>query len=107
MKLLQLSLLIVVTVFILGCSALEDDKKGQEALSKIPVKLGEKFNQEFAKKHGNVETLEGTNGSIWIAYYKDENFTIITDKKTNIIHQVCVGRGTSEQGTALYCKKDY
>ena len=41
---------------------------------------------------GRPETLKGTNNSQWVAYFSKGNFTIVSDKKTNIVQAVYEGK---------------
>ena len=41
---------------------------------------------------GSPETISGTNNSQWVAYFPKGNFTIVTDKKTDMIRTVYVGK---------------
>jgi hypothetical protein len=43
-------------------------------------------------KYGFPKTLSGTNNSRWVAYFPKGDFTIISDKQTNIIKRVMPGR---------------
>lgn len=50
------------------------------------------FSFEIINKYGTPKTLKGTNNNVWIAYFPKGNFTIIKDKKTNIINRVIPGK---------------
>jgi hypothetical protein len=41
---------------------------------------------------GNSETLDGTNGSKWLSYFSDIDATILIDKSSNLIVNVCAGK---------------
>ena len=41
---------------------------------------------------GYPKTLNGTNNSQWVAYFPKGDFTIISDKKTDIIKKIYEGR---------------
>ncbi|WP_103654434.1 hypothetical protein [Agarilytica rhodophyticola] len=41
---------------------------------------------------GSPETLSGTNNMQWVAYYPKADFTIVTNKKTDIVRTVYLGR---------------
>ena len=44
------------------------------------------------KKWGFPVTLEGTNNKKWIAYFPKGDFTIVTNKKTDVINMVLPGK---------------
>lgn len=44
---------------------------------------------------GRPETLEGTSNVYWIAYFPKANFTIVSDKKTDIVKTVYIGKKTN------------
>jgi hypothetical protein len=41
---------------------------------------------------GQPETLKGTNNSQWVAYFPKGDFTIVSDKKTNIVQAIYEGK---------------
>jgi hypothetical protein len=47
---------------------------------------------------GHPETLKGTNNDVWVAYFPKGNFTIISDKKTDIVRNVYAGKKPQPSG---------
>lgn len=43
-------------------------------------------------KIGTPETLSGTTNQQWVAYFPKANFTIITNKKTDIVRAIYIGK---------------
>ncbi len=41
---------------------------------------------------GQPKTLSGTNNSQWVAYFPKANFTIVTNKKTDKVRTVYIGK---------------
>ncbi len=48
---------------------------------------------DIINKYGSPETLSVTNDDQWVAYFSKGDFTIITEKKSNILLRVIKGRG--------------
>ena len=47
---------------------------------------------DIISKYGVPETLSGTNNTRWVAYFPKGDFTIITDKNSDIIKKVLAGK---------------
>ena len=47
---------------------------------------------DFINKYGSAETLDGTDNDYWVAYFPEGNLTIVMDKKTSSIENVCDGK---------------
>ena len=76
-------------------------KKFNKSLSEIdkiiaPNFLGKKYNHKLAKRmiqnYGPTQTLKRTDNRKWIAYFPKGDFTIIVNKKTDIIDKVFDGK---------------
>lgn len=50
------------------------------------------YSFEIIKKYGQPETLKGTDNNKWIAYFPKGDFTILVNKKTDIIKNVYFGK---------------
>ena len=94
--------------------AIEDYKIGAERCNKLSMDyldskgvlytskcfpehlIGKKYiiprSTEIIERYGSPTTLPGTNNKTWVAYFPKGDFTIITDKNTNLIKQVLRGR---------------
>lgn len=52
---------------------------------------------DFIQKNGSPETLSGTDGKTWVAYFRDGDITVVKDKKTDIITNVIKGYNSQLQ----------
>jgi hypothetical protein len=54
--------------------------------------IGQTVPYDDLPDYGNLETLMGTNNQRWVVYFDQANFTMISDKKTEIILDIKKGR---------------
>jgi hypothetical protein len=72
--------LIVITLLSCGESELESRYAGK----KIPYSLYSEI--------GQPQTLSGTDNEQWVAYFPKGDFTVVSDKKTDIVKFVYSGK---------------
>tara|TARA_B110000902_G_C14060670_1_gene495386 strand:- start:162 stop:758 length:597 start_codon:yes stop_codon:yes gene_type:complete len=54
--------------------------------------VGVTYTQDFVETNGSPETLEGTNNQTWISYFQKEGITIVMNKKSSKIENICSGK---------------
>ncbi len=58
--------------------------------------IGTKYTRPYSDwvmaEFGNPETLKGTNGSLWIAYFPKGDFTIVTNKESDNVLNAATGK---------------
>ena len=69
----------------------EVKKKSRDLIIKT-AKGNDIFSYRYANELGNPETLQGTNNTYWISYYKDLDITLISLKKTEKILNATSGK---------------
>jgi len=58
--------------------------------------LGKKLNKvRFDFDFGNPKTLDGTDGSYWLVYFKEKNLTVLSDKSNEEIINIANGKKAS------------
>ncbi len=70
----------------------EETKSALDIQSLVGVEYVYPQSLNFIENYGQPETLAGTNNSRWVAYFSKGDFTIVTDKRTNVIQTVVRGR---------------
>lgn len=58
----------------------------------VNLYVGKKVPYEKFPEIGSPETLTGTTNQQWVAYFPEGNFTIVTNKKTDIVRTVYIGK---------------
>ena len=66
-------------------------KKSRDLIIKT-AKGNNVFSYRYANELGNPETLQGTNNTYWISYYKDLDITLISLKKNDKILNATSGK---------------
>ncbi len=105
----MLKKLVVFALFsiaLVGCSDTDTPKKQeltaeqQEAKRADQEKYNVLANKYYGKKIpydefdviGQPETLTGTNNQYWVVYFPKGDFTLVSEKKTDIVKTVYTGR---------------
>ena len=89
--------LAMVFIILIGlCAGCSNEPNSENLQTEIKNLVGTKYiypqSMDIIKEYGSPETLSGTNNSRWVAYFPKGNFTIINDKKTDIIKKVLAGK---------------
>lgn len=107
MKVLKIILFVVILQFFLACNDnknKDQEKKVNSSVSSqseaeatryrelVNIYLEKKIPYEQFSEIGMPETLSGTNNSRWVAYFPKADFTIVTDKKTDIVRTIYIGK---------------
>ena len=94
--LLKKTWLIVIFITMFGLWSCSSEQNGGDLQPDVKNLVGTRYiypqSMDIITQYGSPETLSGTNNSRWIAYFPKGNFTIITDKKTDIIKKVLPGK---------------
>ena len=80
---------LLALMLVLNFSGCGDSERLKELKS---LYLNKKVPYSKFDKIGQPETLSGTNNSKWVAYFPKSNFTIVTDKKTDIVKKIYEGK---------------
>ncbi len=104
MKISNLSIVFFSLVMLFGCSESNKEHTHQVAVAKespeeaakhrelVAVYLGKKVPYDQFEKIGYPQTLSGTDNNQWVAYFPKADFTIISDKETDFVKAVFVGK---------------
>ncbi len=107
MKAFKVILLVIISLFFSACSengnnhqekkvdpAVKAQSEAEAARYRELVNLyvGKKVPYEQFSEIGMPKTLSGTNNSQWVAYFPKANFTIVSDKQTDIVRTVYIGK---------------
>lgn len=58
----------------------------------VEAYIGKKVPYDKYSEIGYPETLAGTDNSKWVAYFPKGNFTIVSDKKSDVVKAIYVGK---------------
>jgi hypothetical protein len=50
---------------------------------------------DFIAKYGMPETLSSTSNNKWVAYFPKGDFTVVSNKSSNIFENICAGKNSS------------
>ena len=108
-KLFKYTSYFVISLFFIGfVLGLIDDKNdvtdpGQKSvtvqanlstdiLSLVGTKYIPPASSTIINNYGMPETLSGTTNTRWVAYFKKDNFTMVSDKQTKLITKIMQGK---------------
>jgi hypothetical protein len=100
---LKTTIALVILLPLLGaCSDAEiksvENKKSTSSQSSaeynalVKAYVGKKVPYEQYGEIGMPETLIGTDNNKWVAYFPKGNFTIVSDKKSDMVKAVYIGK---------------
>lgn len=98
--------LMLVSLFVVACDDGNTTKKVELTAEQQAVKKAdqEKYNMLANKYYGKMipyeefdiigqpETLSGTNNIYWVVYFPKGDFTLVSEKKTDVVKTVYTGR---------------
>lgn len=109
MKCFKISLIAISLILLFGCSKATDNKTNNKESAVqtthvqtthdsarynelVSLYLGKKIPYSKFNEIGRPQTLSGTDNNHWVAYFPKADFTIRSNKETDIIKAVFVGK---------------
>jgi hypothetical protein len=103
---IRLLIIAIFGIFLSGCGGDSTNEPTVKVLKEVSTQklneairyrelanlyVGKTVPYEKYEEIGKPETLSGTNNVQWVAYFPKADFTIVTDKKTDIVKTIYTG----------------